>query len=315
MAVKRLTKDYYESVFNFYKKKRLKIVPKAQYNFWIESLEDLSKNNKSYFYNKYEIFVNGQFSETETIVKPFCSAILKRCKNYSAEVKSIIVEDSGNGKSENELHDLVKIIEAYCAETGIKHLDFYTNTLNRTANYFFNENKKYHLLFNRQMDSKSNLEYVFRRNILIDYFGDTTNWRDMCIWFLESTYLPYHSQKDFPTCLVINNNNSVDSFLDLPEFQSGCFEDDQYFTVSYSIKNKNVFDRLSQLTEINFQAYVFNKNCQKTFIEETMLNNDKADIILIFTLSSMYFEKNKKVRNFTWQDIIDQIKFVHRHYE
>lgn len=315
MAVKRLTKDYYSSVFDFFKENQVEVVSEDQYQFWIKNLEDLNKTNKSYFYNKYEFFVNGSFSDIKPVVKPFCAAILKRCLNYTAEVKSIIVEKVHSAEAQEaqkKLNQLTNIIEIYCAESGIRILDYYTNTINNTSSYFLNQDKSYYLLFKREIDSKRNYEYVFRRNILINYFGDTTNWRDMCIWFLESIYLPLPSQKDSPTQIRIGNSFQT-SFLNLPEFQNGFFNPNDSLKIEFTLSNNYLPSGRYEKTQVYFSAFIFGCEFGKNKIEKIIKKEKEGDIIIVFTLKNMNFS-NSRIRNVTWDDITAQISNIHQHY-
>lgn len=305
MAVKRLTKDYYDSIFNFYRSASLRVVRDEQFRSWINNLQDLNVTSKSYFYNKYEFFVNGDFSQDK--VRPKCVAILKKNRNYSAEVKSIIVSDHALNH-DKDLDDLVRVIEMYCAETGIRTVEFYTNTFNKTSNYFISRDNDYYLLFKREIDSRLNYEYVFRRNILIDYFGDTSNWRDLSLWFLEAIFLPLYSQNDLPNEIIINN--SFRSFLDLPEFQSGFFDPNTNFEINFLMNNKNVLETVGQLTKTRFKVIICgNQNAFKG----SNYNENEFDVGLLFSVNDIGLT-NSKFRTITWQHIISHIRYIHQQY-
>jgi hypothetical protein len=319
-VVKRLTKDYFQDLFDFYKTNRVNIIRDDIFDEWIDNLSSIKEKHNSYFSGKYEFFFSGTFDDAHDL-NVDGAAVLKKSKTYSAVVKSIVFKKTENGEfRELEFNNIVKAIEIYCAESGIKTIDFYTNSKNGTINYFLNLHTKYFMLFKRRIDNEENYEYIFRRKILIDYTGDPTNIRDLSLWFLDSVFIPYPNIEDSSSIIKIKDLNDHDNtkyfFTELSCYQIGPIKD-PYYEVPFVIISKSCKPELLKSTNLSITAFIICSDLHPKIVKEIQekINNSESDKILIFSIKKKLEFKCKDSNFIVWETITDQIRFIHQQYE
>ncbi|MBN2572561.1 MAG: hypothetical protein JXA68_10570 [Ignavibacteriales bacterium] len=316
--VKRLTKKYYDKIFEFFSKHRIEILNRDVYNNWIENIKELQSNLRDYFVKKYEFFVSGGFDESRELIVEG-GAVLKNCGNNSAEVKSIVFLKNEKGLiNKTYLKDLIKEIEMYCAESGIKTIDFYTNSRNGTCSYFLDYPSHYFMLFKRRIDNEENYEYVFRRKILVDYTGDTTNLRDLALWFLDSVFLPYPNLEISSNELSIKDiyaNKEIASFISSSKYQTGLFTDN-YIEIPFSIASKSVSYEIKSYTIIELVAFVINVSIARDELSELVdkIKKLKTDKILLFSIDKFDELSDTRIKYINWETITSQVKHIHKQY-
>lgn len=294
--------DHATSVFGYLNTHNVATVPEKEYHEWasrqktyfLDKTKEVLEKSKEFF------FLSSYDDELQNLCIHGVGTLKLKCSNY-AEAKSIIVDPGSNDKeTQNRITNLIAAMEKYCSENGYEILDIYTNDFNLTAPVV--RCKSAYALAAHYKTTTGIDEYVYRRQLAVDYGGDPINWRDMCLWYLDSTFC--QSTISPLRVGVYDEQKEIRSFTSSEfGYMSGDMQDGK--PLKFTLYNCN--NNTKSVQGINVVALIHNGIGNDILLQQLISKSTLSpDFFVVFTHE---FEGNNflGIKVVTWQDVFLRI--------